>query len=130
VLDGRIARPTLDLRFPLLNRTLGLRDVTARLDPTATGFALRAAGGSRLGPFTADGAILLPPGGQASVAMTALDVAGARASGRLAIVPGGFLVIWASRAGAGTGPSACGRWARSSRWRRDFPPRMRDCRAE
>lgn len=91
VLDGRIGRPTLDLRFPLLNRTLGLRDVTARLDPTATGFALRAAGGSRLGPFTANGAILLPPGAQASVAVTALDVAGTRASGRLAIVPGGFL---------------------------------------
>lgn len=90
MLDGRIERPTLDLRFPLLNRTLGLRDVQARLDPTASGFALRAAGDSRLGPFTASGAILLPPGAQASVAVAALEVAGMRASGRLAIVPGGF----------------------------------------
>ena len=90
VLDGKIDRPTLDLRFPLLNRTLGLKNVVAHLDPTPAGFDFHAAGGSKLGPFAANGAILLPPGGQASVAMAALDVTGARASGQLLIVPGGF----------------------------------------
>ncbi|MGN5374737.1 hypothetical protein [Sphingomonas hankookensis] len=44
VLDGNISRPTLDLRFASPNATLGLSDVTARLDPTAEGFAYRATG--------------------------------------------------------------------------------------
>ena len=90
VLDGKIDHPTLDLRFPLLNTTLGLRDVRAHLDPTPAGFSFRAGGGSKLGPFAAAGAVLLPPGGQAAVEVAALDVMGARARGRLLIVPGGF----------------------------------------
>ena len=90
VLDGQIDHPTLDLHFPLLNRTLGARDVVAHLDPTPGGFAFRASGGSRLGPFAATGAILLPRGGQAAVQVAALDVTGARAAGQLAIVGGGF----------------------------------------
>nr|WP_299646951.1 translocation/assembly module TamB domain-containing protein [Sphingomonas bacterium] len=90
VLDGRIERPTLDLRFARPNAALGLSDVRARLDPTPQGFAFGAAGGSRLGPFVAGGTILLPPGGQAAVNIAALDVSGTRASGMLNIVPGGF----------------------------------------
>ncbi len=90
VLDGKIDHPTLDLRFPLFNKTLGLKDVRAHLDPTPAGFAFRAAGGSKLGPFTTDGAILLPSGGQASIMVAALDVTGTRAGGQLLIVPGGF----------------------------------------
>jgi translocation and assembly module TamB len=90
VLDGRIERPTLDLRFARPNAALGLSDVRAHLDPMPEGFAFRAAGGSRLGPFTAGGAILLPRGGQAAVNIAALNVSGTRASGMLAIVPGGF----------------------------------------
>ena len=39
----------------------------------------RRSGGSRLGPFTGNGAILLPPGRQATIAIAALDVAGTRA---------------------------------------------------
>jgi translocation and assembly module TamB len=90
VLDGRIERPTLDLRFARPNAALGLSDVSAHLDPTAEGFAFRAAGGSRLGPFTAGGAILLPRGGQAAINVAALNVSGTRASGLVNIVPDGF----------------------------------------
>ncbi len=90
VLDGRIEKPTIDLKLARPNKALGLRDVIAHLDPTPQGFAFRAAGRSRLGPFTTTGAILLPRGPGATVSIAALDVAGARARGDLAIVTGGF----------------------------------------
>ncbi|HEX8387453.1 MAG TPA: translocation/assembly module TamB, partial [Sphingomonas sp.] len=89
-LDGRIERPTLDLRFQSPAPSLGLRDVVAHLDPTPEGFAYRAEGGSRLGPFRSQGAVLLPRGGTAQVAVASLDVAGTRASGLVAILQGGF----------------------------------------
>lgn len=90
VLDGQIDKPTLDLVFASPNATLGLSNVHAHLDPTPQGFAFTAAGGSRLGPFTTNGAILLPPGADATIAITALNVAGTRASGNIAVVDGGF----------------------------------------
>ena len=89
-LDGRIEKPTIDLVFQRPNAALGLTNVRAHLDPTPQGFAFTAAGGSRLGGFTGEGAILLPPGGQAAIRVDRLDVPGVRASGTLAIVPGGF----------------------------------------
>lgn len=89
-LDGDIARPTLDLLFQRPNQTLGLANVRAHLDPTPTGFAFAAAGGSRLGPFTGEGQILLPRGGQGRIQVSRLDVSGTRASGALDIVEGGF----------------------------------------
>lgn len=89
-LDGRIEKPTIDLVFQRPNAALGLRDVRAHLDPTPAGFAFTAAGGSRLGPFTGEGQILLPPGGQARIAIARLDVSGTRAAGALDIVDGGF----------------------------------------
>jgi len=89
-LDGQIDHPTLDLVFTRPNETLGLHDVRAHLDPTPQGFDFQAAGASRLGPFKGHGAILLPPGGQARIAIGALDVTGTRVSGDLAIVSGGF----------------------------------------
>ncbi|WP_294322094.1 translocation/assembly module TamB domain-containing protein [uncultured Sphingomonas sp.] len=91
ILDGNISKPTLDLRFASPNATLGLADVVAHLDPTAEGFAYRATGGSRLGPFTADGRILLPSGGTARVAVDELEVSGTRATGGVDIVEDGFL---------------------------------------
>ncbi|WP_082467208.1 translocation/assembly module TamB domain-containing protein [Sphingomonas sp. Leaf25] len=91
ILDGDISRPTLDLRFASPNATLGLSDVVAHLDPTPQGFAYRATGGSRLGPFTAQGAILLPSGGTARIAVDALEVSGTRATGGVDIVEDGFL---------------------------------------
>jgi translocation and assembly module TamB len=90
VLDGRIERPTIDLHLASPNATLGLAGVQAHLDPTPQGFAFTAAGNSRLGPFRGGGAILLPRGGQASIAIDAVTVAGSHASGTLAIVTGGF----------------------------------------
>lgn len=89
-LDGRLERPTVDLKFAHPNEALGLRDVTAHLDPTAEGFAFTASGGSALGAFDGRGAILLPKGGTATIAIAALDVADMHASGSLRAVTGGF----------------------------------------
>ncbi|WP_322963837.1 translocation/assembly module TamB domain-containing protein [Sphingomonas fuzhouensis] len=90
VLDGRIDRPTLDLLLTAPNAAMGLRDVRAHLDPTDQGFTVRAAGGSRLGPFQASGAILLPHGQDAVIQIQPLLVAGTRATGVLNVVQGGF----------------------------------------
>ncbi|MFC3581522.1 translocation/assembly module TamB domain-containing protein [Sphingomonas hylomeconis] len=89
-LDGKIDRPTLDLVFARPNDTLGLSDVIAHLDPTAQGYAFTARGGSRLGPFSGDGQILLPRGGDATIDIARLDVSGTRATGALTVVDGGF----------------------------------------
>lgn len=89
-LDGKIERPTLDLVFARPNETLGLTNVVAHLDPTAQGFSFVARGGSRLGPFTGNGNIQLPKGGQGVVQVAAIDVSGTRAQGALNIVTGGF----------------------------------------
>ncbi|WP_294239604.1 translocation/assembly module TamB domain-containing protein [uncultured Sphingomonas sp.] len=90
VLDGRIDRPTLDLVLALPNAAMGLSDVKAHLDPSDQGFAFRAAGGSRLGPFQASGTILLPKGQDAVIQIQPLLVAGTRATGALTVVTGGF----------------------------------------
>ncbi|WNO53290.1 translocation/assembly module TamB domain-containing protein [Stakelama saccharophila] len=90
VLDGKIDHPTLDLEFAAPNDALGLRDVVAHLDPTDAGFAYRAQGRSRLGPFTANGAILLPRGDTARIVVAGLDVTQTHATGALDIVEGGF----------------------------------------
>jgi translocation and assembly module TamB len=90
VLDGPIARPRMELLLASPNRTLGLEGVRLSLAPTPQGFDYRAAGGSRLGPFTSTGAILLPQGGRATIAVAALDVSGIGASGSLRADPGGF----------------------------------------
>ena len=89
-LDGKIDRPTLDLVFKRPNETMGLSDVVAHLDPTSEGFAFTARGGSRLGAFSGNGAILLPKGGGGTIAIADLAVSGTHAKGALAIVPGGF----------------------------------------
>ncbi|MGJ3627460.1 hypothetical protein AB5I41_11735 [Sphingomonas sp. MMS24-JH45] len=60
MIDGDIARPTVDLLFDRPNEALGLRAVKAHLDPIPAGFAFTAAGQSRLGPFSGEGQILLP----------------------------------------------------------------------
>jgi len=89
-LDGKIERPRVELTLERPNEALGIRDMRLFLDPTAQGFAYRANGQSRLGPFTSDGQILLPKGGRATIAIAALDVAGSTASGSLRADPGGF----------------------------------------
>ena len=90
ILDGNISRPRLDLLLDRPNDTLGLKAVRLLLLPSAAGFDYRAAGGSRLGPFTSDGRILLPNGGRATIAIAALNVGGTTASGNLRADPGGF----------------------------------------
>ncbi|HEU5285791.1 MAG TPA: translocation/assembly module TamB domain-containing protein, partial [Sphingomicrobium sp.] len=89
-LDGRIERPRVELLLDRPNETLGLTNMRLLLEPTAAGFDYRANGGSRLGPFTSNGRILLPSGGRATVAIAALDVGGSTASGNLRSDPGGF----------------------------------------
>jgi len=89
-LDGAIERPKVELFLERPNETLGLRDVRLFLDPTAQGFAYRANGQSTLGPFTSNGAILLPRGGRVTIEIAALDVAGTTARGALRSDPGGF----------------------------------------
>jgi translocation and assembly module TamB len=89
-LDGHIERPRLDLFLDRPNDSLGLRAVRLLLVPSAAGFDYRASGGSRLGPFTSNGRILLPNGGATTIAIAALDAGGAHASGNLRSDPGGF----------------------------------------
>ena len=90
VLDGRIERPKLDIFLDRPNDTLGITNMRLALDPIAAGYNYRASGGSRLGPFTSAGQILLPKGAPTVVAIAALDAGGAHASGNLTSLPGGF----------------------------------------
>ena len=89
-LDGRIERPRLDILLDRPNEALGLRAVHLLLQPTAAGFDYRAAGGSKLGPFTSNGRILLPRNGRTIISIAALNTGGARASGDLRSDTGGF----------------------------------------
>ncbi|WP_460371101.1 hypothetical protein, partial [Actinocorallia lasiicapitis] len=62
-----------------------------KIDRPPTGFNVQAQGGSRLGPFTGMGRILLlPPGVDDVLFVDRLAVSGTVASGRLAMPPGGF----------------------------------------
>ncbi|MFL6739220.1 MAG: translocation/assembly module TamB domain-containing protein [Sphingomicrobium sp.] len=89
-LDGHIERPKVELTLDRPNETLGIRDMRLFLDPNPQGFAYRASGQSRLGPFTSIGQILLPKGGRAVIDIAALEVAGSTARGQLRADPGGF----------------------------------------
>ncbi|MDT9598206.1 translocation/assembly module TamB domain-containing protein [Sphingosinicella rhizophila] len=89
-LDGRIDRPKMAIRLARPNEALGLADVVLNLDPTEQGFAYRAAGMSTLGPFTSNGAILLPRGQPALVRITVLHLSNMVAAGTLRSDPGGF----------------------------------------
>jgi translocation and assembly module TamB len=90
VLDGHIERPRLDLLLDRPNDALGLRAMRLLLLPTAAGFDYRASGGSKLGPFTSNGRILLPKNGATIIAIASLDAGGAHARGDLRSEPGGF----------------------------------------
>jgi translocation and assembly module TamB len=90
VLDGQIERPKLDLFLESPNESLGLKAVHLLLNPIAAGFDYRASGGSKLGPFTSSGQILLPTNAPTVIAITSLDAGGAHATGRLRSDPGGF----------------------------------------
>ena len=89
-LDGPIERPKVELFLERPNEAMGIRDMRLFLDPNAQGFAYRAEGQSRLGPFTSNGQILMPRGGATVIDIAALNVAGTTGSGRLRSDPGGF----------------------------------------
>ncbi len=89
-LDGKIERPKLDILFERPNEALGIRQMRMLMNPTIAGYDYRASGGSRLGPFTSVGQILLPKNGSATIAIASLEVSGTNASGALRADPGGF----------------------------------------
>ncbi|WP_340265275.1 translocation/assembly module TamB domain-containing protein [Sphingobium mellinum] len=89
-LDGKIERPTIDLLLTRPLDALGVTDMHAHLVPDQTGYSFTAQGGSTLGPFTGDGAILLPSGGQAVVHIARVAASGVTASGDLRPVTGGL----------------------------------------
>ena len=90
ILDGHIERPRLDLLLDRPNDALGIRSMRLLLNPTPAGFDYRASGGSKLGPFTSLGRILLPKNGRTIISIASLDAGGAHASGDLRSDPGGF----------------------------------------
>ena len=90
VLDGHIERPRVDLLLQSPNAQLGITAMHLLLNPTESGFGYRASGGSKLGPFTSSGQILLPNNAPTVIAIAALDAGGAHASGNLRSDPGGF----------------------------------------
>lgn len=89
-LEGQIDRPKLDVFLTRPMDALGLSNVRLLLDPNAEGFVFNAVGGSTLGPFKGTGAIRLPSGRPAEIAIDNLVVSGTRASGLLRSVEGGF----------------------------------------
>ncbi|HEX2625048.1 MAG TPA: translocation/assembly module TamB domain-containing protein, partial [Sphingomicrobium sp.] len=90
VLDGPIERPRVELLLDRPNAALDIRAMRLSLVPNANGFDYSASGGSRLGPFTSNGRILLPRGGAATIDVAALNVAGTVARGALQAVTGGL----------------------------------------
>jgi translocation and assembly module TamB len=90
LLDGHIERPKLDLLLDRPNDALGITAMRLLLDPTLAGYNYRANGGSKLGPFTSNGQILLPHDAPTIIAIASLDAGGAHASGNLRSEPGGF----------------------------------------
>jgi len=103
-LDGDISRPKIDVLLASPLAALGLSDVALKLNPTAQGFDYGAAGGSTLGPFTSGGAILLPAGQPATIAVQSVVVSGAKGSGSLRSDPQGFVGQIDLAGGTITGP--------------------------
>jgi translocation and assembly module TamB len=89
-LDGHIERPKVDLLLASPNEAMGIRDMRLLLLPTPAGFDYTASGGSKLGPFTSSGRILLPNNAPTVISIAALEAGGAHASGDLRSDPGGF----------------------------------------
>jgi translocation and assembly module TamB len=89
-LDGAIDHPQVDLLLDAPVPALGTTTVHLNLDPVPNGFDFRAAGGSYLGPFAANGRIDTTPNQPSVIDIRALDVSGTRATGRLRSDPAGF----------------------------------------
>ncbi|WP_419825788.1 translocation/assembly module TamB domain-containing protein [Sphingomonas sp.] len=90
-LDGQIDHPQIRATLDRPADALGLIGVAVALDPTPAGFALRAQGGSTLGPFTLVGAIDTPANAPTVIHVGALDVTGTRAKGDLRALSEGLV---------------------------------------
>jgi translocation and assembly module TamB len=88
-LDGRLNRPRLALKLESPLPAAGLTNVTLNLEPSESGFTLVTDGGSMLGPFRGNGAILLPAGGAPTIDISALTISGTQMRGRLVLRGGG-----------------------------------------
>jgi translocation and assembly module TamB len=89
-LDGRIERPKVDLVLARPLDAAGLRAVHVVLIPDPRGYAMTVSGGSTLGPFDGDGAILMPPGGETVIQVDRLAVSGTIARGNIRALPEGL----------------------------------------
>jgi len=90
-LSGSPSRPQVDVTLARPLPALGLSNVRALLVPDSAGYDVTVEGGSMLGPFKALGAILMPPGGQAVIAVTNLGVSNVVVRGDLVPTQGGLL---------------------------------------
>lgn len=89
-LDGPINKPKIDLVLASPLPSAKLSNVRAQLLPTAQGFSWTASGGSMLGLFEGNGAIIMPSGGgQTVIQIASLTASGIKASGNLQVVTGG-----------------------------------------
>ncbi|MES2290636.1 MAG: translocation/assembly module TamB domain-containing protein [Pseudomonadota bacterium] len=107
-LDGPINRPKIDLVLANPLPSAKLSNVRAQLLPTAQGFNWTASGGSLLGPFEGNGAILLPNGGPTVIQIASLTASGVKASGNLTVVTGGVAGQLAVAGGGLTGDVVLG----------------------
>jgi len=89
-LNDKIDRPIVDLLLHRPLNALGLTEVKGHFAPQGQDYAFTAEGGSTLGAFVGNGAILLPPGGQAVVHVARVAVSGVTASGDIRPVTGGL----------------------------------------
>ncbi|HEY1228772.1 MAG TPA: hypothetical protein VGF26_15770, partial [Ramlibacter sp.] len=89
-LDGQIDHPKVQLLLDRPVQALGLTQVALNLDPVTEGFQFRAAGGSAVGAFRANGLIRTAPGQPTAIEVADLAVTGTHAKGRLVSGPGGF----------------------------------------
>ena len=109
ILDGRIERPRVELFLDRPNEAMDIRDMRLVLDPVAEGFAYRASGSSRLGPFTSNGRILLPKGAPTVIAIAAWTSRGRPRAAIFARSRAASSARCASPAAGSTGRSASGR---------------------
>ncbi|MBB5985162.1 translocation/assembly module TamB domain-containing protein [Sphingobium lignivorans] len=89
-LTGDPSRPEVDVLLARPLPALRLANVQAHLVPDAQGYAVSVAGGSMLGAFKGEGAILLPPDGQARIMLANLGVSDVVVRGELVPVSGGL----------------------------------------
>lgn len=89
--EGDPSRPAVALNLASPLPAAGLENVAVNLDPTAAGYAYRASGGSSAGPFTSNGAILLPNSSSVRIDVAELLVADTQTTGELILADSGMV---------------------------------------